>query len=138
MQNIADLNAGHEFSPARHTLRPQDVARYLEAAGDENALFHADGYVPPTALAAYALGGVLSEIDLPPGAIHSAQELTVSRPVASNEDVVFRARLSRNTTMRGMRFLYIDFTGEDADSQRVINGRSVVVVPGEREEGVGQ
>ena len=129
--NIAELAAGHEFPPARYTLRPQDVALYLEVVGDVNKLYHMDGYVPPIALVAYALSCLFRAIDLPPGAIHSAQEMSVSRPVASDEDVVFRIRLTRNTIMRGMRFLSVEFTGEDAESRQVIGGRSVVVVPGE-------
>ena len=131
MPNIAELTAGHEFPPARYTLKPQDVALYLEAVGDENALYREDGYVPPTALVAYALGELFRAIDLPAGSIPSAQELSVSRPVASNEELVFRIRLTRNTTMRGMRFLSVEFSGEDSNLRHVINGKSVVVVPGE-------
>ena len=138
MPNIAELTAGHEFPPVLYTLRPQDVALYLEAVGDENALYHADGYVPPTALAAYVLGELFRIIDLPAGAIHSAQELSVNRPVASNEDLVFRIRLTRNATMRGMRFLSVEYTGEYSDLLHVINGRSVVVVPGEGGETAGR
>ena len=114
------------------------MARYLEAVGDENTLYLAEGYVPPTALVAYVLGELFRVIDLPAGAIHSAQELSVSRPVASNEDLVFRIRLTRNATMRGMRFLSVEFTGEDSDLLHVINGKSVVVVPGEGGETSGR
>lgn len=138
LPNIAELTPGHEFPPVRYTLRPQDVALYLEAVGDENALYHAEGYVPPTALVAYVLGGLFRLIDLPAGSIHSAQELSVSRPVASSEDLVFRIRLTRNAIMRGMRFLSVEFTGEDSNLLHVINGRSVVVVPGEGGESGGR
>ena len=136
--NIAELIVGHEFPPAQRTLRPQDVALYLDAVGDEGALYRECGYVPPTALVAYALGELFRAIDLPAGSIHSAQELSVSRPVASNEAVVFRIRLTRNTIMRGMRFLSVEFTGEDADLRQVIEGKSVVVVPGEGGEAGGR
>ena len=136
--NIAELTVGHEFPPAQRTLRPQDVALYLDAASNESALYREGGFVPPTALAAYALGELFRAIDLPAGSIHSAQELSVSRPVASDEDVIFRIRLTRNTIMRGMRFLSVEFTGEDSDARLVIEGRSVVVVPGEGGETGGR
>ena len=138
MPNIAELAVGHEFPPARCKLTPQDVSLYLEAVGDENALYRDDGYVPPTALVAYALGKLFRMIDLPAGAIHSAQELSLSRPVASSEEVVFRIRLTRNAKMRGMRFLSVEFTGEDEEARQVIGGRSVVVVPGDGEETDGR
>ena len=134
MPYIDELTAGHEFPPARRILKPQDVANYLEAVGDENALYRDSGYVPPTALVAWALAELFRMIDLPAGSVHSAQELSVSRPVASNEEVVFRIRLTRNTIMRGMRFLSVEFSGEDSDLRHVITGKSVVVVPGEGEE----
>ena len=136
--NIAELAAGHEFPPARCRLTPHDVALYLEAVGDENELYRDDSYVPPTALVAYALGELFRIIDLPAGAIHSAQELSLSRPVASSEEVVFRIRLTRNAIMRGMRFLSVEFTGEDAEARQVIDGRSVVVVPGDNGETGGR
>lgn len=138
LPNITELTPGHEFPPIRYSLRPQDVALYIRAVGDENALYRAGGYVPPTALAAYVLGELFRVIDLPAGAIHSAQELSVSRPVGSDEDLVFRIRLTRNSIMRGMRFLSVEFTGEDSNLLHVINGRSVVVVPGEGRETGGR
>ena len=132
MPNIAELTAGHEFPPAQTTRSGRRTwpSTWKPSATRTRSIV-TDGYVPPTALVAYALGELFRIIDLPAGAIHSAQELSLSRPVASSEEVVFRIRLTRNATMRGMRFLSVEFTGEDAEARKVIEGRSVVVVPPE-------
>jgi hypothetical protein len=94
--------------------------------------------VPPTALAAYALRGILREINLPPGALHSAQEMSVSRPMTSNEAIIFRAKLTRNSVQQGWRFVSIDFSGVDEEEKQVIQGKSTVVIPEDRRGDKGQ
>jgi hypothetical protein len=120
---------GYEFVPIRFQLRPKEVDLYLQAVGEPNALFQQQGFVPPTALAAYALSGILREINLPGGAIHSAQDASVSRPITSDEAIVFRATLTQNAVWKGWRFVSVDFTGVDEDERQVIYGRSTVVIP---------
>ena len=125
---IADFAVGHEFVPTRFRIQPQVVALYLKAVGESDALFHKEGYVPPTALAAYALDGVLREINLPPGAIHSSQDVSVTRPITSEETLVFRATLTRNWVRSGWRLVSIDFSGVDGDDKQVMHGKSTVVI----------
>ncbi|MBF8267700.1 MAG: MaoC dehydrat protein [Dehalococcoidia bacterium] len=102
---------------------------YLRAVGESNPLFRQQALIPLTALAAYALRGILREINLPPGAIHSAQETSVSRPITSDEAIVFRARLTQNSVWKGWRFVSVDYSGVDEDEKEVIRGRSTVVIP---------
>ncbi|MFH1560228.1 MAG: hypothetical protein ABID84_02290 [Chloroflexota bacterium] len=129
MPHITDFPVGYEFAPIRFQLQPQEVALYLQAVGECNDLFQQRRFVPPTALAAYALRGILREMNLPPGALHSAQEISLSRPVASDQAIVFSAKLTRNLVQRGWRFVSVDFSGIDEDEKMVIRGKSTVVVP---------
>ena len=55
MPHITDFHVGHEFVPIRFQLQPREVDLYLQAVGESHALFQHQRYVPPTALAAYAL-----------------------------------------------------------------------------------
>lgn len=137
MSHIADLPVGYEFASIRFQLQPQEVDLYLQAVGESNDLFQQQRFVPPTALAAYALRGILREINLPAGALHSAQEMSVSRPMTSNETIIFRAKLTRNAVRRGWRFVSIDFDGVDEGEVQVIRGKSTVVIP-EGQEGGGE
>ena len=127
--HITEFHVGYEFVPIRFQLGPEEVDLYLQAVGESNPLFREHRVVPPTALAAYALRGILLEINLPPGAIHSAQEATVSRPITSDEAIWFTARLTQNSVWKGWRFVTVDFTGVDEEEIRVIHGRSTVVIP---------
>ena len=127
--HITDFHVGHEFVPIRFQLNSEEVELYLQAVGESNALFRQQKYVPPSALAAYGLKGILIEINLPPGAIHSAQATTVFRPVTSDEVIVFRAKLAQNAIWKGWRIVTVDYTGVDEDEKRVIQGRSTVVIP---------
>ena len=129
MPHITDFHVGYEFVPIRFQLQPRDVDLYLKAVGEPHALYQQHQFVPPTALAAYALSGILREINLPGGAIHSAQDASVSRPIMSDEAIVFRARLTQNAVWKGWRFVSVDFTGVDEDEKQVIHGRSTVVIP---------
>ena len=129
VSHITDFHVGYEFAPVRFQLKSEEVELYLQAVGESDALFREQKFVPPSALAAYGLRGILIEINLPPGAIHSAQATTVFRPITSDETIVFRAKLAQNAIWKGWRFVTVDYTGVDEDERQVIHGRSTVVIP---------
>ena len=129
VSHITDFYVGYEFVPVRFQLKSEEVELYLQAVGESNALFRQQKFVPPSALAAYGLRGILIEINLPPGAIHSAQATTVFRAITYDETIVFRAKLAQNAIWRGWRFVTVDYTGVDEDEKQVIQGRSTVVIP---------
>ena len=136
MSHITDFQVGYEFAPVRFQIQPGEVAWYLQAVGEPHDLYQQQKFVPPTALAAYALSGILREINLPGGAIHSAQDASVSRPIASDEAIVFRAKLTQNAVWKGWRFVSVAFTGVDEDEKQVIHGKSTVVIPETQASGV--
>ena len=136
MPHITDFKLGYEFAPIRFQLRPQEVDLYLQAVEESGTLLQQQALVPPTALIAYALRGILLEIGLPPGAIHTAQEASFSRSVASGESILFTARLSRNAVRSGWRFVSIVFSGVDENGTQVVHGRSTVVISEDQIEGM--
>lgn len=138
MSHITDFHVGYEFVPVQFQLNAEEVALYLQAVGESNALFWQQKFVPLTALAAYGLRGILIEIGLPPGAIHSAQETSVFRAITSDETIVFKARLTQNAVWKGWRFVTVDYTGFDESEKQVLHGRSTVVIPEEQREDNGQ
>ncbi|MDA0987911.1 MAG: MaoC family dehydratase N-terminal domain-containing protein [Chloroflexi bacterium] len=138
MSHITDFHVGYEFIPVRFQLNAEEVALYLQAVGESNALFRQQKLVPLTALAAYGLRGILIEIGLPPGAIHSAQETSVSRAITSDETIVFSAKLTQNAVWKGWRFVTVDYTGVDESEKQVLYGRSTVVIPEEQRGDTGQ
>src|SRR5918996_4519528 len=73
----------------------ESVRQYLKAAGDMHLEYFEVNLVPPLALAAYALGALLEKLALPPGAIHSLQEMETLGPVEMGEEIRGAARLER-------------------------------------------
>jgi hypothetical protein len=138
MSHITDFHVGYEFVPVRFQLNPEEVALYLQAVGESNALFCQQNFVPLTALAAYGLRGILIEIGLPPGAIHSAQATSVFRATTSDETIVFSAKLTQNAVWKDWRFVTVHYTGVDEDEKQVLQGRSTVVIPEDHRGNTGQ
>lgn len=129
VSHITDFRVGYEFVPIYFQLQSEEVDLYLKSVGEFNTLFKDRKFVPITALAAYGLRGILIEINLPRGAIHSAQETTVFRAIRSDEIVVFRAKLAQNAIWKGWRFVTVDYVGVDEDGSQILQGRSTVVIP---------
>ena len=131
MSHITDFHVGYEFAHLRFQLHQSEVELYCRSVGESNPISSQHRLVPQTALAAYALRGILREINLPPGAIHTAQDTSLLRPIKSDEAITFHARLTRNSLRSGWRIVSVDFSGLDEDGNLVIRGRSTVVIPEE-------
>ena len=58
---LTDLAAGHVFEPFTFTADAARVRAYLAATGDTLAAYEGEGFVPPLAVAAFALGMPLSK-----------------------------------------------------------------------------
>ena len=127
--HITDFQVGYDFVPISFQLSDREVALYLKSVSANQGWYQEHGYVPPTAMAAFALRGILIEINLPGGAIHSAQQFTVHRPVSSTEIIEFIAKLTQNAVWKGWRFVSVQYYGLDFRGNTVINGRSTVVIP---------
>lgn len=132
MSKIKQFPVGYNLEPVIFNLQDWEVQLYLASAGEANPLFENHQLVPPTAIAAFALRGVLKELGLPPGAIHIAHEMSFNPAVHSNQSIVFYARLTQNAVRSGWRFVTIDFHGllikASVEGKQVVVGRSTVVI----------
>ena len=71
------------------------VDEYLLSVGDSLPIYKETGIAPPLYSAASALGALLRELALPPGAIHSLQEVETLTPVAIGSDVKVSALVEK-------------------------------------------
>ena len=126
---IQDLPTGYKFTPINIELSSRDVMLYLESVQDDRFATDMVGWVPPTSLAAYALGSILNEISLPSGSVHASQEISLSREVRDDEVVTFNATLVQNSIRKNWRFLSIEFVGEGKSGGEFLNGKTMVLVP---------
>ena len=106
--------------------------QYLEAIGDELTLYREAGIAPPLALAAQVVGLLLERLSLPPGAIHSLQDLQTVRTTSIGSRVSATAEVETPRERGGMRFLTVHFTVADAAAHDpVLHGRTTVLLPEE-------
>lgn len=110
-------------------LTEEKIRQYLEAVGDSPELYLQCGLAPPLALSAYALGALLEKLNLPPGTIHSLQEMEVAKPVAIGQEVSGRAALEQPRQRAGLQFTTVTYTLQDSSGAPVQTGKTTVLTP---------
>ena len=102
------------------------LREYLEAVGDATPAYFQHGLVPPVALAARSLGLLLERMDLPPGAIHSLQEIQTLGPVSLRQTISGKATVSPPRRRGDLEFINAGFTLKDERGEDVLAGNSTV------------
>ncbi len=106
------------------------VGEYLRSVGDALPVYKDTGIAPPLFSAASALGALLRELALPPGAIHSLQEVETVTPVTIGSDVTVNALVEKPRRRAGLEFVTVVCTVESAGAV-ALKSKSTVLVPGE-------
>ena len=109
-------------------LTEEFVHDYLRAVGDGLPLYSHHGMVPPVALAARALGSLLERLELPPGAIHSLQEVSALTPVAVGQVVTARASVGQPKRRGDMEFITAAVCISDKAGKDVLSSKTTVLV----------
>ena len=104
------------------------VQAYVEAVADGNGVYFEEQVAPPMAVAALVMARALEAIDLPPGTVHTGQELSFTAPVALGIEMTCQATVAHNSVRRGTRFMAIEFTGDTAQGIAV-SGKVSLAVP---------
>ena len=112
----------------RWTLSHEFVREYLSAVGDELPAYDRCGLVPAVALAACAMSALLECLRLPPGAIHSLQEIAAVRPVPFGEEISGTADLSQPKRRGGLEFITATMTLHDNAGRETLRSKSTVLV----------
>ena len=126
-----DLNTiepGHALVDREIVITSAMADAYVQAVGDECALYAEEGLVPPMAVAALVMAEAMDAVSLPAGTVHTGQELTFSRPVAMGAAVRCSAVVAANSVRRGTRFLTLDLRGA-LDGEAAVEGRAALAVP---------
>ncbi len=121
---FSQLETGNKFPPASYTLEPQLIASYLKATGETNPLFTKENLVPPTAVAAYALAALAGGIEIPPGTIHTSQEIEAVGLVHINDTITSHATVSSKKSRKDMEILTIDINVTNQKGETVLKGKT--------------
>ena len=107
-------------------LTPDWVSAYREATADKAV----EGeVVPPLALAARALAGLLEELKLPGGAVHGGQEIECHRAASIGDEVHISADVGRRSQRGDFSFIVAGFRVCGTDDEPLVTGKCTVILP---------
>ena len=133
-QAASDLE--REIDLGAWEVTEESVREYTRAVGDSLPLYFDCQMAPPLAISAWTLGRLLNHLDLPPGAIHSLQEMKTLRAVRFGEKVRARVKMSKPRRRGGMEFITAEFSigpesqgaGGSGPPEPAITGKTTVLV----------
>ena len=103
------------------------VDEYLYSVGDVLSIYKETGLAPPLYSAASALGALLRELALPPGAIHSLQEVETLAPVAIGSSVKISALVEKPRRRAGLEFITVVCSVESGGALALTSKSTVLV-----------
>ena len=118
------LEAGYEFPPASYILEPELISSYITATSDTYEGYTEGKLVPPTAVAAYALAALANEMEIPPGTIHTSQEIASIAPVRINDTITIHARVGSKRSRKNMEMMSIDIDVTNQHNNTVLTGKT--------------
>ena len=119
-----ELTPGYEFPPSSYELSTSLISKYLNAVDSKGGEF-----VPPLAMAAYSMTAMSSYLSLPPGAIHTSQELEFYKLVSIGAKVKCRAKVARKISRGQMHMLVLELNVWDENDEMVQSGKATVMLP---------
>lgn len=133
-QDYAQLKPGQPFSDHRYTLDSDEVDEYVRAVQDDNPPLSDESgreLVPPMAVAALGLRGIVEDLRIPGGTLHAGQEFEFAAAVRVGDSLRCVARVSQNSVRGGWRFLSVDCTAtnENGGGAETMRGKSVIMIP---------
>ena len=123
----------------RVSVEARVVEDYLQAVGDELPIYRQTGLAPPLYGTASSLGLLLKTLDLPPGAIHSLQEVDTLVPISIGQELRALSALERPRKRAGLQFITASCALESDMGVASLTGKTTVMVaeaddqPSERE-----
>jgi 3-hydroxybutyryl-CoA dehydratase len=104
------------------------VDEYLRSVGDALPVYKETGLAPPLYSAASALGALLRELALPPGAIHSLQEFETLTPVVIGSRVDISALVEKPRRRAGLEFITVVCSVESGGALALTSKSTVLVL----------
>ncbi len=130
--DYSKLEPGTEISRHAHVLDAGAVGKYRSAVDDSSEVLggnNVPAFVPPMAIAALSLRGVINDLQIPGGTVHAGQELEFADAVSIGESLDCRATLVQNSTRGEWRFLVVQLQVDDDCGGPVMRGKSTIMVP---------
>lgn len=120
------LRRGDTLAPFEVCVSAAEARTYLTATGEVSGLW--EHTVPPLALGALLLAGLMEQVPLPAGAVHTGQEFEFPSPLPVGVAVQAHLTITQQMVRQGANFVV--FTSELLDGARVVlRGRTTIMAP---------
>ncbi len=96
---LEQLQKGDRIAPFPLRISAVEVRDYLDATGEDPATW--ERHVPPLALGAFALAGLMERVEVPAGILHTGQEYAFARPVRYDEPLEVAITVGQRSERRG-------------------------------------
>jgi len=127
--NFEQLIAGYEFPQTSYELNTFIISKYLKAVGiASEQLLPELKFVPPLAIAAYAMTSLSKWLELPPGSIHASQELEFFNLVPIGATINCQSRVAQKLERGKLRLLTIELNALNQDKEKVLSGKATLVL----------
>lgn len=124
--DFTTLERGDALPPFEVRLDSDEVAAYLEATGEDPERWQA--FVPPLALGAFTLAGLMERVVVPDGVVHTGQEFTFDAPVVHGQPLEASLTVAARSERRGA-VMTVVASELRANGSIVGSGRMTVLVP---------
>ncbi len=130
--DLSTLEPGQRLFSRSMAVSAADAASYRSAVDDDAPPDGDEHVVPPMAVAAMVMGAAMEAVELPAGAVHTAQELEFGRPVVEGAALACSATVVSNSVRRGTRFIVLEMRGVDG-ADTALTARSTIAIAGASE-----
>lgn len=127
----AGLMVGQTVSSRIFRLDVEKLAAYVEAV-DDGLMPWKEGdvqFVPPMAIVAMALQGLIDNIGIPGGTVHVGQEFEIFGPARVGQTMRSEAVVLQNSVRGEIRLIAVAFTVTDDNGMLLMNAKSTLLLP---------
>ena len=125
--DLSTLEPGQRLFSRSMAVSADDAASYRSAVGDDSRPTDGEQVVPAMAVAAMVMGAAMAAVELPAGAVHTAQELEFARPVEAGAPLTCSATVVANSVRRGTRFIVLEMLAVDG-AETAFAARSTIAI----------
>ena len=132
--DFAEISEGTMVVNKEILFTEDNIIRFLSVSGGNVANYISEEerhLVPPTLMAAKALGTMLGTTGIPRGTLHTSQRIEYLREVSSDSTLTMQATVAKNKKRAGARFLTIEITLLNLKGDKVLFASSGLVIRSE-------
>ena len=127
--SLEELAPGYEFPQTSHELTSALVFNYLKAVDSSDELKILYEFVPPVAIAAYAMAAMTESLSLPAGSIHASQDFEFFKLVPVGAMIRCQAKVARNLYRGKLHMLVLELNILDQNREKVQSGKATIILP---------